>query len=178
MMKSFFSLWLSLLCVGVCTNAYAESTDELKVDWATDGGLTGSTGVLWITFELMKDYIAPDKCVWCQTNEMDETITDSLSWPTPSHAAKPADAVAFGVVPALAFGALALSGGLENRIQNFGADALNRGEKRNIKLIYSGKKYSAYLQREVHELGRIRIFWTHSLADEFDEFNVPNKWQV
>ncbi len=132
MMKSFFSLWLSLLCVGVCTNAYAESTDELKVDWATDGGLTGSTGVLWITFELMKDYIAPDKCVWCQTNEMDETITDSLSWPTPSHAAKTADAVAFGVVPVLAFGALALSGGLENRIQNFGADALILAESLTI----------------------------------------------
>ncbi|MBO4351302.1 MAG: phosphatase PAP2 family protein [Proteobacteria bacterium] len=120
-----FVLLLSvfLLCLP-CSLAHAESTDEIKIDWATDGGLTGSTGVLWITFELMKDYIAPDKCVWCQTNEMDETITDSLSWPTPSYAAKTADAVAFGAVPALAFGALALSSGLEDRIGNFGADAL------------------------------------------------------
>ena len=132
MIRSFFALWLSLLLLGVCTNAYAESTDELKVDGATDGGLTGSTGVLWITFELMKDYIAPDKCVWCQTNEMDETITDSLSWPTPSHAAKTADGVAFGAIPALAFGALALSSGLEGHIQNFGADALILAESLTI----------------------------------------------
>ena len=132
MTKYFFAILLPLLLGIVCVPAYAESTDELKIDWAADGGLTGSTGVLWITFELLKDYIAPDKCVWCQTNEMDETITDGLSWPTPSYAAKTADAVAFGAVPALAFGALALSSGLEGRIQNFGADALILAESLTI----------------------------------------------
>lgn len=119
----FAVFWVFMFSL-VCMPAYAESTDELEVDWALDGGLTGTTGALWIMFELIKDEFAPSRCVWCETNEMDETITDALSWPTPRYAAKSADAVAFGVIPVLAVGALALSSGLEGRIENLGADAL------------------------------------------------------
>ena len=119
------TLFVFVLFLGiVSTSAHAESTDEIKIDWATDGGLTGSTGGLWITFELLKDNFAPDACIWCQTNAMDETITDGLSWSTPPYAARTADVTAFGVVPVLSFGALALSSGLEGRFGNFGADAL------------------------------------------------------
>ena len=124
MKYDFLKVWLVAIFVFVSFPVYADATDEINVDWATDGGLTGTTGVLWLSFELLKDYIAPDKCIWCQTNTMDETITDHLSWPTPRYAAKTADAMAFGAVPALAFGALALSSGLEGRIENFSADAL------------------------------------------------------
>ena len=116
---------LGAICLGFAsTPAYAESTDEIKVNWKVDAGLTGSTGALWLTFELLKDYIAPQQCIWCKTNTMDETITDSLSWPTPKYAAKTADAMAFGGIPLLAVGALALSSGMEGRIQNLGADAI------------------------------------------------------
>ena len=124
---------LGALCLGFASSpAYAESTDELKVNWKVDAGLTGSTGALWLTFELLKDYIAPQQCIWCKTNSMDETITDGLSWPTPTYAAKTADATAFGAIPLLAVGALALSSGLEGRIQNLGADAILLAESVTI----------------------------------------------
>lgn len=120
---SLFAIILSLF-LWLPESAYAEQTDEIEVDWAMDGGLTGTTGALWIMFELVKDEFAPEKCVWCQTNVMDEKITDALSWSEPKYAARSADVVAFGVIPVLAVGALALSSGLEGRIENLGADAL------------------------------------------------------
>lgn len=119
-----FVLCIALICLIFCEPASAKATDELEIDWAMDGGLTGATGALWITFELVKDEFAPQTCVWCGTNDMDESITDVLSWSTPGYAAKTADAVAFGVIPVLAVGALALSSGLEGRIENLGVDAL------------------------------------------------------
>ncbi|MBQ9242270.1 MAG: phosphatase PAP2 family protein [Proteobacteria bacterium] len=134
-LSRFHILIVLVACMMVCgisTSAFAEATDEINVNWKVDGGLTGSTGALWLTFELLKDYVAPQKCIWCKTNQMDETITDSLSWPTPKYAAKTADAVAFGGIPLLAVGALALSSGLEGRIQNLGADAILLAESITI----------------------------------------------
>ena len=119
-----------MLCIGAPCSA--RSTDELEVNWLGDSIFTGATGAMWITFELLKSDIAPNKCIWCQTNVMDETITDALSWATPKYAAKTADATAFGVIPAFAIASLLLSSGLDNRIQNAGTDMMLIAESLTI----------------------------------------------
>lgn len=159
--KCLLACLLGLICCLFCTPVYGKATDELEVNWGLDGGLTGATGALWITFELVKDEFAPQKCVWCETNVMDETITDALSWPTPKYAAKSADAVAFGVIPVLAVGALALSSGLEGRIENLGADALLLVETLTISsLVNQFVKFS---------VGRARPFTIRDDPDMYDD---------
>ena len=119
-----------MLCVS--TPISAKTTDELEVNWLSDGVFTGGTGVMWITFELLKSEIAPRECIWCQTNVMDDAITDAFAWPTPTYAAKTADATAFGVIPAFVTGSLLLSSGLDGRIENAGADMLLIAESLTI----------------------------------------------
>ena len=58
----------------------------------------------------------------------------------------------------------------------FEADDLKAGDKRDLKLSYNGRNYNAYLQKETHKLGRIRIFWEQKLGDEFDKFNTPGRY--
>lgn len=55
----------------------------------------------------------------------------------------------------------------------FNAENIGAGEKKNISLEYGKKEYSANMQREVHELGRIRLFWEKELADEFEDYYTP-----
>ena len=122
--RAVYILLAIILTMTICLPCSARTTDELEVNWSADGALTGTTGAMWLTFELLKDEIAPKKCIWCQTNDMDESITDALSWPTPAHAARTADIMAFGAIPALSISSLLLSSGLDGRIQNSGADLL------------------------------------------------------
>lgn len=127
-MKSAFRLLLMftvcILMLSIGTPCSAKSSDELEIDWLGDSVFTVSTGALWITFEALKTDIAPHKCIWCNTNPMDETITDAVSWSTPKYAARAADVTAFGVIPAFAAGSLLISSGLDNRIQNAGTDMM------------------------------------------------------
>ena len=58
----------------------------------------------------------------------------------------------------------------------FRADSLDSGTKRNIKLLYGGKEYDAYIEREKHELSRTRIFWHKDLGDEFADYNEPGNY--
>ena len=125
--KALRQLCLVLLClllVTVATPCSAKSTDELEVDWVGDTVFTAAAGAMWGTFELLKSEIAPHKCIWCRTNDMDETITNALAWAPPSHAAKVADVTAFAVIPAFTAGALMLSSGLDHRIENAATDLM------------------------------------------------------
>lgn len=55
----------------------------------------------------------------------------------------------------------------------FGANEIPAGSKRDIHLYYQGTEYSAVLQREKHELARIRIFWHSDLGKEFEIYDNP-----
>ena len=119
---SLIATCILMLCVSIPCSA--KTTDELEVDWLSDGVFTGASGAMWITFELLKSEIAPRECIWCQTNVMDDSITDALAWQTPKYAANTADATAFGVIPAFVTASLLLSSGLDGRIENAGTDMM------------------------------------------------------
>ena len=131
-MASIYRATIVLLtCIGIlafCFPCFAESTDELEVQWLGDSIVLGATGAMWLTFELLKDEIAPKKCIWCTTNSMDEAITDAIAWDKPRNAAWTSDILAMGVVPALSASALFITSGLDDRFENSGVDLMLLGE--------------------------------------------------
>ena len=155
-----------MLMICAATPCFAKSSDELEVDWLGDSVFTIGTGAIWITFESLKSEISPHKCIWCQTNAMDESIADAVSWPTPRYAASTADAMAFGVIPAFAAGTLLLSSGLDNRIQNAGPDLL---------LVAEALTISSLLNQIVKfSVGRARPFTVRNHHDFYSDRTDDN----
>lgn len=58
----------------------------------------------------------------------------------------------------------------------FGANTLEVGAKRAIKLVYEGKEYDAYIRREKNEIGQIQMFWYKNLGVALREYNVPGNY--
>ena len=155
---------LLMICPG--SPCYANSTDELEVDWLGDSVFTGATGALWLTFELFKSDIAPHKNIWSKTNPMDESITDALAWSKPNYAAKTADVTAFGVIPAFAFGSLLLSSGLEHRFGNAGTDVMLVAESLTISSLFN--------QIVKFSIGRGRPFTVRNHQSYYSDRNDDN----
>ncbi len=101
-----------------------EEKKDIVTYWDLDTALIAVSGVTWLTMELAKDDIAPKTCVWCKSNAVDDRITNALSWDKPNYAAKSADYVDFIGIPVLTLSALALSSGLEGRIEGYPSDLL------------------------------------------------------
>ena len=55
----------------------------------------------------------------------------------------------------------------------FGAEDMNLGETKIVKLIYNGKQYLGSVKNESSDRRRVRIFWSTELGSLFDAFNVP-----
>ena len=104
--------------------AQAEEKTDIVTYWGLDAALIAVSGATWLTMELSKSSMAPATCIWCERNVMDDTITDALSWEQPQYAAKTADYVDFIGIPVLTLGALALSSGLEGRIEGYPSDLI------------------------------------------------------
>lgn len=49
----------------------------------------------------------------------------------------------------------------------FSVDRISKGEKKDIILIFNNKRYPAYIQCELLELARTRMFWTNDLGIMF-----------
>ena len=56
----------------------------------------------------------------------------------------------------------------------FGAEDMNLGETKIVKLIYNGKQYQGSVKNESSDRRRVRIFWSTELGGLFDAFNVPD----
>lgn len=56
----------------------------------------------------------------------------------------------------------------------FGAEEMNLGETKVIKLIYKGKQYQGTVRNESSDRRRVRIFWSTELGNLFNAFNIPN----
>ncbi len=56
----------------------------------------------------------------------------------------------------------------------FGAEDMNLGETKIVKLIYNGKQYQGSVKNESSDGRRVRIFWSTELGGLFDAFNVPD----
>lgn len=56
----------------------------------------------------------------------------------------------------------------------FGADDMEIGETKIIKLIYNGTQYQGSIKNESSDRRRVRIFWSPELGNLFNGYNVPN----
>lgn len=56
----------------------------------------------------------------------------------------------------------------------FGADDMEIGEPKIIKLIYNGTQYQGSIKNESSDRRRVRIFWSPELGNLFNGYNVPN----
>lgn len=56
----------------------------------------------------------------------------------------------------------------------FGAEDMDLGETKVVKLIYKGQQYQGSIKNESSDRRRVRIFWSTDLGNLFDVFNVPD----
>lgn len=56
----------------------------------------------------------------------------------------------------------------------FGAEDMDLGETRTVKLIYNGVQYQGSVKNESTDRRRVRIFWSTELGSQFNTFNVPD----
>lgn len=56
----------------------------------------------------------------------------------------------------------------------FGADDMDLGETRTVRLIYNGVPYLGSIKNESTDRRRVRIFWSTELGNLFNAFNVPD----
>lgn len=56
----------------------------------------------------------------------------------------------------------------------FGAEDMDLGENRAVKLIFNGVQYQANVKNESTDRRRVRIFWSTELGNLFNAYNEPN----
>ena len=56
----------------------------------------------------------------------------------------------------------------------FGADDMELGEAKTVKLIYNGTQYLGNIKNESSDRRRVRIFWSTELGNLFNTYNVPD----
>ena len=56
----------------------------------------------------------------------------------------------------------------------FGAEDMDLGEIRTVRLIYNGAPYQGSIKNESTDRRRVRIFWSTELGNLFNAFNVPD----
>ncbi len=146
-----------LLCL-VPSFVFAKKTDELSVNWALDGAITGAAGAIWISTELLKEEIARPSCIWCHSNTFDDSVTQLLAWSNPPTAATTSDYLDLLILPALTIGALGLSSKLDDRFENFAVDASLIAEAITVSsLVNQTVKFSVNRARP----------YTHEIAQEW-----------
>jgi len=105
-------------------DAAGESPSRVRADWAVDSVIVGGSAAMNLTLLLMENELSPSQCKWCRQNSFDNAVTDALSWPNPKYAATTSDIIAFGVIPALSLGGIALSSSLSGRYRELGHDTM------------------------------------------------------
>lgn len=105
---------------------------ELRYDTRIDVAVT-TIGALWfVTSEILKADLAPDKCRWCyraedgsdQLNSTDREVRRHLLWNETGTAARASTVIDYGVLPLSALGLTALSAANDRAIGGFPLDAL------------------------------------------------------
>ena len=104
----------------------------LRFDTRIDLAVTTVGGVWWLSSELLKTDLVPEKCRWCyraedgsdQLNAYDGWVRRKLVWKDPNTAARLSDILDFIVEPATMMGLTALSAHQADAIRGFPIDAL------------------------------------------------------
>ncbi|MCL2325531.1 MAG: phosphatase PAP2 family protein [Proteobacteria bacterium] len=128
MKTHIFALSFLLLFIFPLTSLAQDTTNEhptrVRADWAADSVIVGGSAAMSLTLLLLESEISPSQCKWCRQNSFDNAVTDALTWPNPKYAATTSDIIAFGVIPALSLGGIALSSSLSGRYQELGHDTM------------------------------------------------------
>jgi membrane-associated phospholipid phosphatase len=116
----------------VATPARADGVRALRFDTRIDLAVTSVGGVWWLSSELLKPDLVPEKCRWCYRaedgadllNPYDGWVRRRLVWKNPDTAARASDILDFFVEPAAMMGLTALSARHDGAISGFPVDAL------------------------------------------------------
>jgi membrane-associated phospholipid phosphatase len=114
------------------SRARADGARELRYDTRIDVAVTSVGSVWWLTSEMLKADLVPEKCRWCYRaedgkdllNPYDGFVRKRLVWKNTDTAATVSSVLAFFVEPGAMMGLTALSEANDRAIGRFPVDAL------------------------------------------------------
>lgn len=117
---------------GDVRQARADGVHALRHDTRVDVAVTATAGIWYVTSELMKASLVPDRCRWCyraangtdRLNRYDAGVRRALMWRNAEAAGFASSVLAFFVEPAAMMGLAALESGHDHAIRSFPLDAL------------------------------------------------------
>ena len=113
-------------------DARADGARELRYDARIDVAVTAVGGLWWLSTELMKADLVPEKCRWCYRaqdgadllNPVDGFVRSRLLWKDTNTAATLSSVLGFFVEPGAMMGLTAIAAANEGAIQRLPVDAL------------------------------------------------------
>lgn len=127
----------TLILAGLCVlftaaDARADGVNELRYDARIDVAVTTVGGMWWLTSELMKADLVPEKCRWCYRaedgadllNPVDSWVRNRLLWKSTDTAAALSSWVGFVIEPGAMMGLTALASANDRALDRFPVDAL------------------------------------------------------
>jgi membrane-associated phospholipid phosphatase len=112
--------------------ARADGVRALRYDTRIDAAVTSVGGVWWVTSELLKADLVPEKCRWCYRaedggdllNPYDGWVRSKLIWKNTNAAATASSIIDYFVEPLAMMGLTAGAAGYDKAIKGFPVDAL------------------------------------------------------
>lgn len=131
-MRSSTLILVALSVLSAGADARADGVRELRYDTRIDVAVTSVGGLWWLTSELMKADLVPEKCRWCYRsdsgadllNPFDSWVRRRLLWENTGAAAAASSVLGFVVEPAAMMGLTALASAYDHAIDRFPVDAL------------------------------------------------------
>jgi membrane-associated phospholipid phosphatase len=123
---------VAAVVLGAPRVASADGVRQLRYDTRIDVAVTSVGGVWWLTSELLKANLVPQKCRWCYRaedgsdllNPYDGWMRSRLLWKDTKTADVTSSVLAFVVEPAAMMGLSALAAGNDGAIRGLPLDAL------------------------------------------------------
>jgi membrane-associated phospholipid phosphatase len=119
---------LATLAAGSRPAHAATGPDELTYDVKVDLPITLAAATIWLGSDIVGDRFAPEACRWCASNGLDDGIRSALLWHGTELPQNLSNALAYGALPVLEAGFLALAMAQDNRRGEFAGNALVVGE--------------------------------------------------
>ena len=131
-MRLSTAIFVALAIMLGASRARADGVRELRYDTRIDVAVTSVGSVWWITSEMLKADLVPEKCRWCYRaedgkdllNPYDGWLRKRLVWKSTDTAATVSSVLGFFVEPATMFGLTAVSEANDRAIGRFPVDAL------------------------------------------------------